>query len=189
MHQSWAGCTSFDNILSTHLLSHGRLTWRDRPLLSLNVTRIPNGVQGRPMRLFDLQPPQPIDECLAVLGTFLCGGPGIASMMVRLPVLMVQQNVACAFLVKPCVLCPGCFTMRRRHDRCMCSEQCCAGHQRHHQRSLHQLGGQQPEGKCHASSCVAGFEEDCCTATLPAVPYSFVTTALTDWLNLDTSWG
>ena len=36
------------------------------------------------MQLFDLQPPQPIDECLAVLGRFLCGGPGIGSMMVRL---------------------------------------------------------------------------------------------------------
>ncbi len=34
-------------------------------------------------RKFEINPPQPIDECLAVLGRFLCGGAGVGAMMVR----------------------------------------------------------------------------------------------------------
>ena len=34
-------------------------------------------------RKFEVSPPQPIDDCLAALGKFLCGGPGVTAMMVR----------------------------------------------------------------------------------------------------------
>ncbi|KAK9916399.1 hypothetical protein WJX75_002178 [Coccomyxa subellipsoidea] len=32
-------------------------------------------------RKFEINPPQPIEDCLVALGNFLCGGPGISSMM------------------------------------------------------------------------------------------------------------
>ncbi|EIE19942.1 hypothetical protein COCSUDRAFT_58179 [Coccomyxa subellipsoidea C-169] len=32
-------------------------------------------------RKFEINPPQPIEDCLVALGKFLCGGPGISSMM------------------------------------------------------------------------------------------------------------
>lgn len=34
-------------------------------------------------RKFEVNAPQPIDDCLAALGKFLCGGPGVTAMMVR----------------------------------------------------------------------------------------------------------
>ena len=41
-------------------------------------------VQGKLVgRKFEINPPQPIDDCLLRLGQFLCGGSRLSPMMVR----------------------------------------------------------------------------------------------------------
>ena len=71
---------------------------------SLEVTRGPfSRGQGKLVgRKFEINPPQPIDDCLLRLGQFLCGGSRLSPMMVRSSISSPACSLPCMLVVAHC---------------------------------------------------------------------------------------